>query len=63
MVSVVYVVGTPACEAGGEGSTPFGHPLERTHELLIKFEIAVDYVVSVGQTSMSLGCFVANDVA
>ena len=29
MVSVVYVVGTPACEAGGEGSTPFGHPLEK----------------------------------
>ena len=26
MVSVVYAVGTPACEAGGEGSTPFGHP-------------------------------------
>ena len=27
VVSVVYVVGTPACEAGGKGSTPFGHPL------------------------------------
>ena len=27
MVSVVYVVGTPVCEAGGKGSTPFGHPL------------------------------------
>ena len=26
MVSVVYAVGTPACEAGGKGSTPFGHP-------------------------------------
>ncbi len=30
MVSVVYVVGTPACEAGGKGSTPFGHPLKPT---------------------------------
>ncbi len=26
MVSVVYVVGTSACEAESEGSTPFGHP-------------------------------------
>ena len=29
MVSVVYVVGTPGCEAGGMGSTPFGHPSEQ----------------------------------
>ncbi len=29
MVSVVYAVGTPACEAGGMGSTPIGHPEER----------------------------------
>ena len=28
MVSVVYAVGTPACEAGGMGSTPIGHPWE-----------------------------------
>ena len=27
MVSVVYVVGTSACEAEGVGSTPIGHPL------------------------------------
>ena len=26
MVSVVYAVRTPACEAGGTGSTPVGHP-------------------------------------
>ena len=26
MVSVVYVVRTPACEAGGTGSTPVGYP-------------------------------------
>src|ERR1051326_7012820 len=26
MVSVVYVVSTPACEAGSMGSTPIGHP-------------------------------------
>ncbi len=25
-VSVVYAVGMPVCEAGGKGSTPFGHP-------------------------------------
>ena len=29
MVSVVYAVGTPACEAGGKGSTPFGHPFSQ----------------------------------
>lgn len=26
MVSVVYVVRTPACEAGSTGSTPVGYP-------------------------------------
>ena len=30
MVSVVYAVGTPACDAKGKGSTPFGHPLMPT---------------------------------
>lgn len=27
MVSVVYAVGTSACDAEGMGSTPIGHPL------------------------------------
>ena len=30
MVSVVYAVGTSACEAEGMGSTPIGHPLMPT---------------------------------
>lgn len=30
MVSVVYAVGTSACEAEGMGSTPIGHPWELT---------------------------------
>ena len=28
MVSVVYAVGTSACEAEGTGSTPVGHPFQ-----------------------------------
>lgn len=34
MVSVVYVVRTPACEAGSTGSTPVGYPFNDTSVLL-----------------------------
>ena len=34
MVSVVYAVGTSACEAEGMGSTPIGHPLTDASVLL-----------------------------